>query len=67
MLRAVMPTTTVATLKAALTRERRTNRRLRAIVEQLREDRIHDRRDIDLTFKRLAQLQAEVDLLKRHV
>jgi hypothetical protein len=62
-----MPVPTVATLKAALTRERRTNRRLRAVIEQLREQRLLDRRDIDLTITRLAQLQAEVDLLKRQV
>ena len=60
-----MPAPTVATLKSALTRERRPNRRLRSVIEQLREERIRDRRDIDLTFTRLAQLQAEVDLLKR--
>jgi hypothetical protein len=54
-------------LKAELTRERRTNRRLRRVIEQLREHCIQDRRDIDLTFKRLAQLQMEVDLLKRQV
>jgi hypothetical protein len=60
-----MPATTVTSLKDALARERRTNRRLRAVIEQLRADRAQDRRDIDLQFTRLAQLQAEVDLLKR--
>ena len=59
-----MSATTVASLKAALTRERRKNRRLRSLIEQLRDDLRMTRRDIDLQFTRLAQLQAEVDLLK---
>jgi hypothetical protein len=60
-----MPATTVASLKAKLTRERRTNRRLRALIEKLRDDLSLTRRDVDLQFTRIAQLQAEVDLLKR--
>jgi hypothetical protein len=60
-----MPAMTVAMLKDALTRQRRRSRRMRTLIEQLRDDRRQDRRDIDLQFKRLAQLQAEVDLLKR--
>jgi hypothetical protein len=60
-----MPATTVASLKAKLTRERRTNRRLRALIQQFQDALDATRRDVDLQFRRLAQLQAEVDLLKR--
>jgi hypothetical protein len=59
-----MPATTVVKLKASLTRERRKNRRLRALITQLQDELARTRRDVDLQFKRLAQLQAEVDLLK---
>ena len=60
-----MPATIVASLKAALTRERRKNRRLRALITQFQDGLDATRRDVDLQIKRLAQLQAEVDLLKR--
>jgi hypothetical protein len=59
-----MPVRPVAKLKAALTRERRTNRRLRALITQMQDELAKTRGDVDLQFKRLAQLQAEVDLLK---
>jgi len=52
------------TVKEALTRERRKNRRLRAVIDGLREQIAANRRDLDLQFTRLAQLQAEVDALK---
>jgi hypothetical protein len=58
-------------LKDALKRERRANRRLRALIDELREEIRQQReegqqyrRDLDVQFKRLAQLQAEVDLMK---
>ena len=54
----------VVTVKEALTRERRKNRRLRAVIDGLREQIAANRRDLDLQFTRLAQLQAEVDALK---
>jgi hypothetical protein len=49
------------TLKAALTRERRTNRRLRALLDETTEQIRLLRRDLDLQFTRIAQLQAQVD------
>ena len=59
-------------LKEALTRERRKNKRLRAVIDQLQEgirevsERvIANKRELDVQLTRLAHLQAEVDLLKR--
>ena len=51
-------------VKAALSRERRTNRRLRALIEEVRAELAAGRADDDIQTKRIAQLQAEVDLLK---
>lgn len=48
----------------ALTRERRTNRRLRALLNALDERTRENRHDLNVQFARLAQLQAEVDTLK---
>jgi hypothetical protein len=61
-----MPKPTATTLKTALTRERRTNRRLRNIIELIREELRDNRRDLDIQFKRLAQLQAELDAMKKN-
>jgi hypothetical protein len=55
----------VVTLNAALVRERRANRRLRVVLEELRKQVQANRRDLDLQFTRLAQIQAELDELKR--
>ena len=63
---------TVPQLKKALTRERRKNKRLRALIDELRSG-IHDvsegvqanRQELDIQLTRLAHLQAEVDLIKR--
>jgi len=55
---------TVLTMRAALTRERRSNRRLREVIENIREDLRQNRHDLNLQFTRLAQLQAEIDALK---
>jgi uncharacterized membrane-anchored protein YhcB (DUF1043 family) len=60
-----MPNINVVALKMKLTRERRSNRRLRAVIEELREQLDRTRQDVDLHLQRFAQLQAEVDLLKR--
>jgi cell division septum initiation protein DivIVA len=59
-----MANSNLVALKAKLTRERRTNRRLRAVIEELREQLRQTRHDVDLHFQRFAQLQAEVDRLK---
>ena len=59
-----MPETTIPTLKTSLTRERRKNRRLRVIIDDLREQVRRNRHDLDVQFTRLAQLQAELDALK---
>jgi hypothetical protein len=48
----------------ALTRERRTNRRLRALINELHAGVRENRHDLNVQFTRLAQLQAEVDTLK---
>jgi uncharacterized protein YigA (DUF484 family) len=60
----VSKTSSIPTLKTALTRERRKNRRLRAVIDDLLEQCRLNRRDLDLQFTRLAQLQAELDALK---
>jgi len=52
-------------LKETLMRERRKNRRLRAVIDDLRRQIAANRRDLDLQFTRLAQLQAELDALKQ--
>jgi len=57
----------VVTLKAALTNERRKNRRLRALLDMLREETQHNRHDLDVQTTRVAQLQAEVDMLKKQL
>jgi uncharacterized protein HemX len=59
-----IPSPPLAKVKEALRRERRKNRRLRAVIDELRELLAGTRRDLDLQFTRLAQLQAEVDALK---
>jgi hypothetical protein len=59
-----MPATLVG-IRNALTKERRTNRRLRAIIDDLRDQVRNNRRDIDMQFKRIAQIQAELDVLKK--
>ena len=56
---------TFAKVKDSLRRERRKNRRLRAIIDSLRSQIEANRRDLDLQFTRLAQLQAELDTLKQ--
>jgi hypothetical protein len=50
----------------ALTRERRTNRKLRTLLNELYEGVRANRHDLNVQFARLAQLQAEVDALKSH-
>ena len=56
---------TLAQVKETLRRERRKNRRLRAVIDGLRSQIADNRRDLDLQFTRLAQLQAELDALKQ--
>jgi hypothetical protein len=52
-------------LQDALRRERRTNKRLRAIIDEVRAQVRQNCRDLDLQFARIAQLQAELDILKK--
>jgi cell division septum initiation protein DivIVA len=61
------PSPPLAKVNKALTRERRKNRRLRAVIDGLQEQIATHRRELDLQFTRLAQLQAEVDALKTRV
>ena len=54
----------VATLEKTIANERRTNRRVRALIAELQEQILATRRDLDVQFTRLAQLQAELDIMK---
>lgn len=56
---------TLTKVEETLRRERRKNRRLRAVIDGLRSQIAANRRDLDLQFTRLAQLQAELDALKQ--
>ena len=56
---------TLTKVKEMLRRERRKNRRLREVIDDLRGQIAASRRDLDLQFTRLAQLQAELDALKQ--
>ena len=56
---------TQKSLQEALRRERRTNKRLRGLIDEIRAQVLQNRRDLDLQFARIAQLQAEMDILKR--
>jgi hypothetical protein len=52
-------------LRDALHRERRQNLRVRILLEELGATVARNRRDLDVQFTRIAQLQAELDLLKK--
>ena len=63
---------TAPELKKALTKERRKNKRLRAVIDavqdgirEVSEGVIANKRELDVQLTRLGHLQAEVDLLKR--
>ncbi len=56
---------TPGALRTAFERERRTNARLRAVIEEIRAEVRANRRDLDLQFKRIAQLQVDIDTLTR--
>jgi hypothetical protein len=56
---------TQKSVQDALRRERRTNKRLRAVIDEVRAQVRQNCRDLDLQFARIAQLQAEIDLLKK--
>jgi hypothetical protein len=58
---------TLTTVTEMLRRERRKNRRLREVIDGLRGQIAEHRRDLDLQFTRLAQLQAELDALKQSI
>jgi chromosome condensin MukBEF ATPase and DNA-binding subunit MukB len=58
---------TLTKVKEMLRRERRKNRRLRELIDDLRSQIAEHRRDLDLQFTRLAQLQAELDALKQSI
>jgi hypothetical protein len=53
------------TLRTELRRERRMNQRLRVLIDDLKAQAGANRGDLDVQFTRLAQLQAEVDALKK--
>ena len=58
-----MTTRPVRALKA-LARERRRNRRLRVLIAEIQERLERHSRDLEIQFERIAQLQAELDVLK---
>ena len=58
---------TLPKVKEMLRRERRKNRRLREVIDGLRGQIAEHRRELDLQFTRLAQLQAELDALKQSI
>jgi hypothetical protein len=49
----------------ALRRERRTNKRLRALIDEFKAEVRANKSELTIQFTRLAQLQAEVDALKK--
>ena len=57
----------LARLKTALRRERRANTRLRNVIADLEVAVKQNRRDLDLQFTRIAQLQAELDIIKKRL
>jgi hypothetical protein len=56
---------TTPELRARLQKARRTNRRLRAIIDEFRVEVRAIRGDLEIQFRRIAQLQAELDTTKR--
>jgi hypothetical protein len=52
-------------LRTKLRKERRTNKRLRALIDEFRTQLAAIRADLDVQFHRIAQLQAELDATKR--
>ena len=61
----------VINLRGALTAERRKNRRLRTVLDEMRQQQNETRQlvdlhknDIQLNFRRIAQIQVEIDALK---
>jgi hypothetical protein len=60
-------TAPVPKLKAALTKERRANRDLRALIETVREEVRQNRSDLNLHLVRLGQLQADLDDVRRAI
>ena len=55
----------LASVRAALHRERRTSGHLRKVITELEQSIAENRRDLQLQFTRIAQIQAEVDKLKK--
>jgi hypothetical protein len=43
----------------------RSNLRLRAMIDEMREQIAQNRRDLSVQFRRIADLQADVDVLKK--
>src|SRR5207302_1859308 len=56
---------TLGLLRTALQRERRSNTRLRHVIAEVEHATLENRRHLELQFTRIAQLQAEVDRLKK--
>jgi hypothetical protein len=55
----------LATLRAKLRKERRTNKRLRVLIDEFRDQVRLIRADLDVQFQRIAQLQVELDATKK--
>jgi chromosome condensin MukBEF ATPase and DNA-binding subunit MukB len=46
-------------------RLRRTNLRLRALIDEMKTQLAENRHDLDIQFRRIAQLQEQVDALRK--
>ena len=57
--------TPLAALKATVARLKASNRQLQTIVDTMQAETHQNRRDLQLQFVRLAQIQTDVDALKR--
>jgi hypothetical protein len=54
-------------LREKLRKERRTNKRLRVLIDEFREQVRIIRGDLDVQFQRIAQLQVELDATKKAI
>jgi chromosome condensin MukBEF ATPase and DNA-binding subunit MukB len=51
--------------RTEVARLRRTNLRLRALIDEMKTQLAENRHDLDIQFRRIAQLQEQVDALRK--
>jgi chromosome condensin MukBEF ATPase and DNA-binding subunit MukB len=51
--------------RTEVARLRRTNLRLRVVIDEMKTQLAENRHDLDIQFKRIAQLQEQVDALRK--